>query len=206
MVQLFYYENRGRAARRILRHDSTLLGGGGWPWTGGGRSTLGGADGGCCRVLLYPDEGWARPAALSSWLLQPVWWSRSRCRVVELCGTRRATAVGKISAAAGNGNHVTASEISSPRLRRQVSAEVLQSRDQVDLEIIVVRVVLDLGLETKRFVAVSGSDIWRRRRSGGHNFRLVRSLQAETCSPSRSECRRLGLGLRLGVDVRVGLV
>jgi len=115
MVQLFYYENRGRAARRILRHDSTLLGGGGWRWTGS-RSTLPGgsagdgaaaaADGGGCRVLLYPDEGWARPAALSSWLLQSVWWSRSRCRVVELCGTRRATAVGKISAAAGNGNHV----------------------------------------------------------------------------------------------------
>jgi len=108
MVQLFYYENRGRAARRILRHDSTLLGGGGWRWTGS-RSTLTGPDGADtgCRVLLYPDEGWARPAALSSWLLQSVWWSRSRCRVVELCGTRRATAVGKISAAAGNGNHVT---------------------------------------------------------------------------------------------------
>jgi len=120
MVQLFYYENRGRAARRILRHDSTLLGGGGWRWTAGSRSSTltGGSDGGGgggggrdtdaggCRVLLYPDEGWARPAALSSLLLQPVWWSRSRCRVLELCGTRRATAVGKISTA-GNGNHVT---------------------------------------------------------------------------------------------------
>jgi len=110
MVQLFYYENRGRAARRILRHDSTLLGGSGGGWRRSTTTTtMGGSDdGGGCRVLLYPDEGWARPAALSSWLLLPVWWSRSRCRVVELCGTRRATAVGKISApAAGNGNHVT---------------------------------------------------------------------------------------------------
>jgi len=73
MVQLFYYENRGRAARRILRHDSTLLGGGRWRWTPN-RSTLSGSDGATetgCRVLLYPDEGWARPAALPRRTMRP---------------------------------------------------------------------------------------------------------------------------------------
>jgi len=68
MVQLFYYENRGKCARRILRHD--------------GRK---------CRVLLFPYEGWAQPASLSCWLLKTTWWCRSRCQVIELCGGRKLT-------------------------------------------------------------------------------------------------------------------
>ncbi|KAF6213135.1 hypothetical protein GE061_010850 [Apolygus lucorum] len=41
------------------------------------------------KVLLYPEEGWARSAASSYWTLTPCWWSRSACRVVEVAGTRR---------------------------------------------------------------------------------------------------------------------
>ncbi|KAK9505341.1 hypothetical protein O3M35_009422 [Rhynocoris fuscipes] len=41
------------------------------------------------KVLLYPEEGWARSAASSYWTLTPCWWSRSACTVVEVAGTRR---------------------------------------------------------------------------------------------------------------------
>ncbi|KAE8749040.1 hypothetical protein FOCC_FOCC004207 [Frankliniella occidentalis] len=41
------------------------------------------------KVVLFPDEAWARNATSSYWTLTPVWWSRSRCVVVEVSGTRR---------------------------------------------------------------------------------------------------------------------
>jgi hypothetical protein len=41
------------------------------------------------QVLLFPEEGWARSASSSYWTLTPAWWSRSRCKVVEVAGTRR---------------------------------------------------------------------------------------------------------------------
>ena len=63
MVQLYYYENRGRCARKLLRHDGYS---GGSP---GSSKT---------RVLLFPYEGWAQPAAATYWLIKTVWWSRSR--------------------------------------------------------------------------------------------------------------------------------
>nr|CAD7258735.1 unnamed protein product [Timema shepardi] len=40
------------------------------------------------RVLLFPEEGWARSASSSYWTLTPSWWSSSRCQVVEVAGTR----------------------------------------------------------------------------------------------------------------------
>jgi hypothetical protein len=41
------------------------------------------------QVLLYPEEGWARSAMSSYWILAPCWWSWSRCKVIEVTGTRR---------------------------------------------------------------------------------------------------------------------
>ena len=41
------------------------------------------------QVLLYPEEGWARTATNSYWLLSIPWWNRNRCKVVEVAGTRR---------------------------------------------------------------------------------------------------------------------
>jgi hypothetical protein len=41
------------------------------------------------QVLLFPEEGWARSASSSYWTLTPAWWSRNRCKVVEVAGTRR---------------------------------------------------------------------------------------------------------------------
>ncbi|XP_053987558.1 uncharacterized protein LOC128892131 isoform X2 [Hylaeus anthracinus] len=66
MVQMFYYENRGKCCKKLLRYN-------GYP----------------NKVLLFPEEGWARSASSSYWTLTPFWWSRSRCKVVEVAGTRR---------------------------------------------------------------------------------------------------------------------
>jgi len=74
MVQLYYYENRGRCARKLLRHDGYSGG------TPGSSKT---------RVLLFPYEGWAQPAAATYWLIKTVWWSRSRCKIVEVNLTQR---------------------------------------------------------------------------------------------------------------------
>ncbi|XP_046675132.1 uncharacterized protein LOC124363903 [Homalodisca vitripennis] len=56
-----------------------------------------------CKVLLYPEEGWARSAMSSHWLLLPCWWSRSRCTVVEVTGTRRFTTQAEMT---NNGHNV----------------------------------------------------------------------------------------------------
>lgn len=74
MVQLFYYETRGQSARKLLRYE------------------------GCkCRVLLFPYEGWARPAGLCHWILKTSWWSRTRCRVVQVSGAKRTTTAGRMT-------------------------------------------------------------------------------------------------------------
>ncbi|XP_063243782.1 uncharacterized protein LOC134543022 [Bacillus rossius redtenbacheri] len=73
MVQMFYYENRGKCCKKLLRYN-------GYP----------------NKVLLFPDEGWARSASSSYWTLTPAWWSRNRCKVVEIAGTRRYSAHAKM--------------------------------------------------------------------------------------------------------------
>ncbi|XP_023171212.2 uncharacterized protein LOC111599711 isoform X2 [Drosophila hydei] len=41
------------------------------------------------RILLYPEEGWARTASSSYWTITPCWWQPNRCRIVECAGTQR---------------------------------------------------------------------------------------------------------------------
>ncbi|XKL61249.1 hypothetical protein PGB90_008306 [Kerria lacca] len=41
------------------------------------------------KVLLYPEESWARTATSSYWKLSPIWWNYSRCKVIEVTGTKR---------------------------------------------------------------------------------------------------------------------
>ncbi|XP_046421165.1 uncharacterized protein [Neodiprion pinetum] len=74
MVQMFYYENRGKCCKKLLRYN-------GYPNKNTGQFLF--------QVLLFPEEGWARSASSSYWTLTPFWWSRSRCKVVEVAGTRR---------------------------------------------------------------------------------------------------------------------
>lgn len=74
MVQIFYYETRGKCFKKLLRHDGLPL-----------------------KVLLFPYEGWAQPAVLSHWtLIKTSWWSKKRCKIVEVCGTRKYTTTAKM--------------------------------------------------------------------------------------------------------------
>ena len=72
MVQLFYYETRGKGCKKLFRYE-------GYPE----------------KILLFPYEGWARPAALSFWTIKMPWWSNKRCKIVENCGTKKITAKGR---------------------------------------------------------------------------------------------------------------
>ncbi|KAG7312201.1 hypothetical protein JYU34_001669 [Plutella xylostella] len=58
------------------------------------------------KVLLFPEEGWARSASSSYWTLQPSWWRRERCKVVEVAGTRRHSTHARMVASGGNAVHV----------------------------------------------------------------------------------------------------
>ncbi|XP_025413803.1 uncharacterized protein LOC112685944 [Sipha flava] len=72
-VQAFYRQNRGKSCRKIMRFN-------GYP----------------NKVLLYPEEGWARSAVSSYWTLTPTWWNCSKCKVVEVTGTRKYTTLAKM--------------------------------------------------------------------------------------------------------------
>ena len=73
MVQLCYYELRGDCCRKILQHD-------GYP----------------SRVLLFPYEGWGRPAVTSYWLIKRHWWGGRNCQVTEVRGLHKYKAKGKM--------------------------------------------------------------------------------------------------------------
>ena len=74
MVQLVYYESRGGCCRQALRREGQAN-----------------------RVLLFPYEGWARPASITYLILKVPWWSRTRCKVVEVRGSQRTSGRGKIA-------------------------------------------------------------------------------------------------------------
>lgn len=74
MVQLFYYENYGKCCRKILNHEGSPN-----------------------KIMLFPDEGWARNAPSAYWIVKRPWWSRSICKITEVSGTRRHATWGKIT-------------------------------------------------------------------------------------------------------------
>ncbi|CAG7823885.1 unnamed protein product [Allacma fusca] len=73
MVELVYYELRGRSCRKILRRNGSPH-----------------------KLLLFPEESWARSATTAYWLLSVSWWSRSRCRITEVSGSQKRSARAKI--------------------------------------------------------------------------------------------------------------
>lgn len=80
MVELFYYETRGKNCHKLLRYE------------------------GCPnKVLLFPFEGWAQPAVSSYWLIKLPWWSRRRCKIVEVCGSKKTSTKAKV-VYTGNGD------------------------------------------------------------------------------------------------------
>ena len=74
MVQLFYYETRGKCCRKVFNYQ-------GYP----------------AKVLLFPYEGWAQPAMVSYWMIKTYWWNRSRVKIVEVAGAKKRTTKGKMS-------------------------------------------------------------------------------------------------------------
>ena len=74
MVQLFYYESRGKCCRKLFSYH-------GYP----------------AKVLLFPYEGWAQPALVTYWILKTYFWSRSKCKIVEVSGSTKRTTKGKMT-------------------------------------------------------------------------------------------------------------
>ncbi|XP_068145898.1 uncharacterized protein [Drosophila tropicalis] len=64
--QEIYFESRGKSCKKLLKFN--------------GNSN---------KILLYPEEGWARTASSSYWTITPCWWQPNRCRIVECSGTQR---------------------------------------------------------------------------------------------------------------------
>ncbi|EDW10824.2 uncharacterized protein Dmoj_GI18347 [Drosophila mojavensis] len=64
--QEIYFESRGKSCKKLLKFN--------------GHSN---------KILLYPEEGWARTASSSYWTITPCWWQPNRCRIVECAGTQR---------------------------------------------------------------------------------------------------------------------
>ncbi|XP_022232704.1 uncharacterized protein LOC111081079 [Drosophila obscura] len=64
--QEIYFESRGKSCKKLLKFN--------------GNSN---------KILLYPEEGWARTASSSYWTITPCWWQPNRCRIVECAGTQR---------------------------------------------------------------------------------------------------------------------
>lgn len=48
------------------------------------------------KVLLFPEEGWARTASNSHLLLKTPWWSSRYCHVLTIEGTKRNKTMGRM--------------------------------------------------------------------------------------------------------------
>ncbi|CAL4149564.1 unnamed protein product [Meganyctiphanes norvegica] len=48
------------------------------------------------KVLLFPEEGWARTASNSHLLLKTPWWSSRYCHVLTVEGTKRTKTMGRM--------------------------------------------------------------------------------------------------------------
>ncbi|KAF7997771.1 hypothetical protein HCN44_009169 [Aphidius gifuensis] len=71
--RMFFFDNRNKSCKQLLRQN-------GLP----------------SKVILFPDESWARNACSSHWTVTPFWWSQSMCKIVEVTGSRRYSTRGKM--------------------------------------------------------------------------------------------------------------
>ncbi|KAF6029251.1 hypothetical protein EB796_012434 [Bugula neritina] len=81
MVQLFYYENRGKNVRKLLSYEGAPF-----------------------RVNLYPSED-IGSTATCYWVVRLPWWNHSKAQIVEVCGTHYRYATAKLRDQ-GEGNFV----------------------------------------------------------------------------------------------------
>jgi hypothetical protein len=68
LTDSFYYEEtRGQCGRKLLRE------------IGEQRRT---------KIRLYAYESWPKPALISHWTIKTVWWSKTKCQIIERLGHR----------------------------------------------------------------------------------------------------------------------
>lgn len=68
LTDSFYYEEtRGQCGRKLLRE------------IGEERRT---------KIRLFAYESWPKPALISHWTIKTVWWSKSKCQIIERLGHR----------------------------------------------------------------------------------------------------------------------
>ncbi|XP_020715561.1 uncharacterized protein LOC101448302 isoform X2 [Ceratitis capitata] len=71
--QEIYFESRGKSCKKLLKFNGYTN-----------------------KILLYPEEGWARTASSSYWTITPCWWQPNRCRIEEFTGTQRQSTKAKM--------------------------------------------------------------------------------------------------------------
>ncbi|CAF0764946.1 unnamed protein product [Rotaria sordida] len=82
LTDSFYYEeSRGQCGRKLLRE------------IGEQRRT---------KIHLYAYESWPKPALISHWTIKTVWWSKTKCQIIERLGHRTSITKGHMKCL-GNG-------------------------------------------------------------------------------------------------------
>ncbi|CAF2139919.1 unnamed protein product [Rotaria magnacalcarata] len=82
LTESFYYEEtRGLCGRKLLRQIGEQ-----------GRT----------RIRLYAYESWPKPALISHWTIKTVWWSKTKCEIIEQQGHRTSITKGHMKCL-GNG-------------------------------------------------------------------------------------------------------
>ncbi|CAF0788928.1 unnamed protein product [Didymodactylos carnosus] len=82
LISPFYYEKtRGICSRKLLRQF------------GEERQT---------KISLYPYEGWGKPVLQCHWTIKTLWWSKTRCIIIEQNGHRKNVTKGHMKCL-GNG-------------------------------------------------------------------------------------------------------
>jgi len=68
LTESFYYEEtRGLCGRKLLREIGKQ---------------------GQTKIRLYAYESWPKPALISYWTIKTVWWSKTKCQIIEQQGHR----------------------------------------------------------------------------------------------------------------------
>ena len=67
---LYYEQTRGQCGRKLLREINIQH---------------------RAKIRFYAHESWPKPALISYWTIKTVWWSKSKCQIIEQLGHRTST-------------------------------------------------------------------------------------------------------------------